>query len=122
MNHKAEKPFTPKKPKQPKPLQTVKPIKTNTGEIHITNEDVTKKIVISEKQIPILYEYRNEPNLPFEEFGDKEYHKQTYEHFVDYLENIGKYGKLNDKYSNEGSEMLVLQDGMEIKFVWIIIK
>ena len=38
-----------------------------------------------------ILEYRNQLNIPFEEFGGG---KQSYEHYLDYLENIGTFGQL----------------------------
>lgn len=90
LNNQAEKPFKPKKLKKVETVNPIKPIKTNTGEIHIFKENV-KNVILTEKQIKKILEYRQELNIPFEEFGGG---KQMYEHYIDYLENIGKYGKL----------------------------
>lgn len=90
LNNQAEKPFKPKKLKKVETVKPIKPIKTNTGEIHIFKENV-KNVILTEKQIKKILEYRQELNIPFEEFGGG---KQMYEHYIDYLENIGKYGKL----------------------------
>ena len=55
-----------------------------------------KTIFINENQLNILKEYRNQLILPFD--GDDR--KMNYEHFVDWLEEIGTYGKLPQSTAN----------------------
>lgn len=91
LGHQAPKPTLPKKPKAPKPITNdgIKPINTKNGQIHI------KEICLTTSQLKLIKERRAELNIPFKEFGSEENgYKLMYEHFIDYLENIGKYGKL----------------------------
>lgn len=55
-----------------------------------------KTIFINENQLNILKEYRNQLILPFD--GDDR--KMNYEHFVDWLEEIGTYGQLPQSTAN----------------------
>lgn len=104
LNNQAEKPFKPKKLNKPNQVNKVKPIKTPNGsEIHIVQEYKNKNVVFTESQIKKILEYRNELNIPFEEFGGG---KQMYEHYIDYLENIGKYGKLQPSNMKNIDQMI----------------
>ena len=54
-----------------------------------------KKIYLSEQSLKKLYEYYTQLNLPFNDTTGKGYDdKQNYEHFIDWLEYVGKYGQL----------------------------
>lgn len=54
-----------------------------------------KKIYLSEQAIKKLYEYYTQLNLPFNDTTGKGYDdKQNYEHFIDWMEYVGKYGQL----------------------------
>jgi len=65
------------------------PSTISVGNLSAQVHESNKKIYIKESQINILNEYRNQLTLPFDGEG-----KYNYEHFVDYLEEIGKYGNL----------------------------
>lgn len=68
------------------------PILVKSGDSQLVYENKNKKsIILTEEQIKLLKEYRNELNIPFEEYGGG---KQMYEHYLDYLEKIGTYGEL----------------------------
>lgn len=59
------------------------------------NEDKDKTIFISESQMQKLYEYHNQLKLPFKNGQEIGYdYKENWENFVDFLEEIGKYGTL----------------------------
>jgi hypothetical protein len=54
-----------------------------------------KKIYLSEQALKKLYEYYTQLNLPFNDTTGKGYDdKQNYEHFIDWMEYVGKYGQL----------------------------
>lgn len=62
------------------------------------------KIILNESQYNKLFEYRSEPRLPFDDdFYGK---KNQFEHYLDWLEEFGKYGKI-------GSSKLTLQNCVE---------
>lgn len=99
LDHTATKPLTPKKPKIEKPKQ-IKPINAKDGsQIH-----VVKEVKISNKQLNILKEYHNQLNIPFDEYGSEvNGYKLVYEQYIDFLESIGKYGKLPKENFTIGS-------------------
>lgn len=72
----------------------VKPTKNPMKPIEIGNIEANvhenKKIYISSEQFNLLKEYRNQLTIPF----DGKEGKYNYEHFIDYLESFGKYGRL----------------------------
>ena len=52
-----------------------------------------KKFILTESQIKYLKEYINQLQIPFNEFGD-ENGKENYDYYLDFIENVGKYGEL----------------------------
>lgn len=69
-------------------LKPMKPIKLGNVDVNVHEG---KKIYIKENHLEVLKEYRNQLTIPFDGIEGK----YNYEHFIDYLEAIGKYGKLN---------------------------
>ena len=68
-------------------IKPMKPIQL--GDVS-ANVHENKKIYIKENQLNLLKEYRNQLTIPFDGVNGK----YNYEHFIDYLENIGTYGVL----------------------------
>lgn len=106
LDHTATKPLTPKKPKLEKPKQ-VKPISAKNGsQIHLMNE--------YHSQLHINFDDPNYENSSI-------YNRPNYEHFIDYLESIGKYGILPksnvtiadvyDEHMEDAIERYKLEDG-----------
>lgn len=62
------------------------------------SEDIkkTKKIHITENQLNVIKEYRNQLTIPFDGINGK----YNYEHFIDWLEDIGQYGTLPSSNAN----------------------
>ena len=61
------------------------------------SEEIKKKktIFISEEQLNVLREYRDQLELPFEDpHTDNLYMRPNYQHYIDFLESIGRYGQL----------------------------
>lgn len=62
----------------------------------------TKKIIISESQLLVLKEYHDQQVFNFDDNGNAYFRKNNWEHYIDYLEEIGTYGILPasnwDKY------------------------
>lgn len=69
------------------PTSAVKPTAADANDIKVES---VRTIRLTEKQLNILREYRNEPILPFD--GDER--KENYLQFIDWLEEIGQYGSL----------------------------
>lgn len=68
----------------------MKPIKMdNDSSLHI-HESKSKKIYVNEDQLKKLYEYRDQMVLPFDGDG----RKMNYQHFIDWIEHVGKAGQL----------------------------
>ncbi len=63
----------------------------------ISEETQNKKsIYLTQKQLNVLKEYRDQLTIPFDGIDGK----YNYQHFIDWLESIGKYGKLPKSDSN----------------------
>jgi hypothetical protein len=74
-----------------------------------------KKIYLSEQALKKLYEYYTQLNLPFNDTTGKGYDdKQNYEHFIDWMEYVGKYGQLPPSKADV-SELIraAFQDGLQ---------
>lgn len=76
-----------------------KPSKLGSADVYMESK---KTIYLKESHLSILKEYYNQLTLPF----DGNYHmvngqriptKKTYEYYIDWLEEIGRYGTLNGK-------------------------
>lgn len=52
-----------------------------------------KRITITESQLPLI-EYHSQQVFNADDEGNVYFRKKNYEHFVDYLEQIGRYGRL----------------------------
>ena len=100
------------KPPKPTSNAEVKPATVKTKEIETPNGKITytvtsenkksKKIYISEDAIKALYEDYRQLKIPFKNDSGKGYdYKENYELFIDFLESIGKYGRLGDYNDNE---------------------
>lgn len=59
------------------------------------SENNKKSIIIPESKILKILEDRNQTMFNFDNNGNVFYGKYNYQHFIDYLENIGKYGQLS---------------------------
>ena len=53
-----------------------------------------KKVLIDENHLKLLKEYHNQQVFNFDTNGNAYFKKNNWEHYVDYLENIGNYGIL----------------------------
>lgn len=76
---------------------TVAPMKPiEVGNISANVHEGKKIIYISEEQLNILKEYRDQLELPFhnDDTITTPYAKPNYQHYIDFLESIGKYGQL----------------------------
>lgn len=86
----------PKVPKVAKPAdiqKAVDPKRIKIGKTNITVSE-SKKIVISENKLLLLKEYYRQLNLPFNHDTENYDYKNNWEHYIDFLEYIGKYGTL----------------------------
>ena len=54
----------------------------------------TKKVIMTESQLLILKEYHGQLSFNFDSEGNGYFEKNNWEHYVDFLENIGTYGQL----------------------------
>lgn len=97
---------------QVKPVPKLEKPKTadvNTNDVKIgkVNFNVTeankKSIIIPESKILKILEDRNQTMFNFDNNGNVFYGKYNYQHFIDYLENIGRYGQLQPTNFNEKS-------------------
>lgn len=67
-----------------------------------------KKIALTEAQLKILKEYRNQTVFNFDDEGNPYFAKDNWQHFIDFLEDIGDYGYLpNSGYKMEDIEKIV---------------
>ena len=67
------------------------------------SENNKKSIIIPESKILKILEDRNQTMFNFDSNGNPFYGKFNYQHFVDHLENIGKYGQLQPTNFNINS-------------------
>jgi len=106
------------KPPKPTSNAEVKPATVKTKEIETPNGKITytvtsenkksKKIYISEDAIKTLYEDYRQLKIPFKNDSGKGYdYKENYELFIDFLESIGKYGRLGDYNNNESCQEMI---------------
>ena len=83
-------------PKLEKPKVTT----TDTDRVKIGNANFTmfeggkKRVIIPESKLIKLVEYRGQTMFNFDTNGNGFYGKFNYQHFIDYLESIGRYGML----------------------------
>lgn len=109
------------KPPKPTSNAEVKPATVKTKEIETPNGKISytvtsenkkpKKIYISEEAIKALYEDYRQLKLPFKNDSGKGYdYKENYELFIDWLESIGKYGRLEPYNDNESYQEMI--DGL----------
>ena len=75
---------------------TVAPMKPiEVGNITANVHENKKTIFISEYQLNVLKEYRDQLELPFEDpHTSNPYMRPNYQHYIDFLESIGRYGQL----------------------------
>jgi hypothetical protein len=73
-----------------------------------------KKVYLSEESIKRLCEYYTQLNIPFNDPNKPYDDKQNYEHFIDWLEYVGKYGQLPPSKADV-SELIraAFQDGLQ---------
>ena len=67
------------------------------------SESNKKSIIIPESKILKILEDRNQTMFNFDSNGNPFYGKYNYQHFIDYLENIGRYGQLQPTNFNINS-------------------
>lgn len=96
-------PPVPKLEKKPADIEDVnKPIKMGNASIRIENASPSKKVIMSEGQLLVLKEYHGQQAFNFDDNGNAYFKKNNWEHYIDYLEEIGTYGTLPasnwDKY------------------------
>lgn len=88
-------PPVPKLEKKPADIEDVnKPIKMGNASIRIENASPSKKVIMSEGQLLVLKEYHDQQVFNFDNKGNAYFEKNNWEHYVDFLENIGTYGQL----------------------------
>lgn len=89
------------KVQQPKPVAPPKP---NSDSLKPASpklaESAERNVVLSESQIRLLKEYRSQLVLPFNGEENGQGHKANYEHFIDYLEENGRYGTLEAEHAD----------------------
>lgn len=106
------------KPPKPTSNAEVKPAVVKTKEIETPNGKISytvtsenkkpKKIYISEEAIKTLYEDYRQLKIPFKNDSGKGYdYKENYELFIDWLESIGKYGRLEPYTGDESYEEMI---------------
>lgn len=54
----------------------------------------TKKVIMTENQLLVLKEYHGQLSFNFDNEGNGYFEKNNWEHYIDFLENIGTYGQL----------------------------
>lgn len=54
----------------------------------------TRKVILKESQIPLLKEYYAQTVFNFDKDGNPYFKKDNYQHYIDFLETIGRYGQL----------------------------
>ena len=102
------------KPPKPTSNAEVKPAVVKTKEISTPNGKISytvtaenkkpKKIYISEDAVRKIYEDYRQLKLPFKNDSGKGYdYKENYELYIDFLESIGKYGRLGN-YTGDNYE------------------
>lgn len=108
-------PKVPKLAKVPKskPMQSTTK-STIVGGINATLHE-GKKIVVNEAQIlSLIQEYKTELNIPFNHDTPDYDYKENWEHYIDFLEEIGHYGQLPqsdmDKTDIEQTVLTVLNN------------
>ena len=87
----------PKVPKASKPYKINQPNRNKQLTINgtkINMKENKKKIFISESKLLLLKEYYTQLNIPFNHDTPDYDYKSVYEHYIDFLEKYGKYGKL----------------------------
>lgn len=106
------------KPPKPTSNAEVKPAVVKTKEISTPNGKISytvtsenkkpKKIYISEEAIKTLYEDYRQLKIPFKNNSGKGYdYKENYELFIDWLESIGKYGRLGPYTGDKSYEEMI---------------
>ena len=88
-------PQVPKLAKPPKAKQekTGSPIKVGNANVNL-HETKRKKIIIPESKLIILKEHKDQLNIPFNHDTENYDYKENWEHYIDFLEEYGKYGQL----------------------------
>lgn len=77
---------------KPVPKLEKNPMKTPDVQKDVQMGDVTVRL--TESQLLTLKEYHTQTSFNFDDEGNGFYGKHNWEHFVDYLEGMGKYGTL----------------------------
>ena len=117
------------KPPKPTSNAELKPAVVKTKEISTPNGKISytvtaenkkpKKIYISENAVRKIYEDYRQLKLPFKNDSGKGYdYKENYELYIDFLESIGKYGKLGS-YNGESPYQIIsdLEANVYSKFI-----
>ena len=76
------------------PEVKTKTIKGSNGTVSYNESKNGKKVYLSEESLKRLYEYHSQLKIPFNDPSKPYDDKQNYEHFVDWLEYVGRYGQL----------------------------
>jgi hypothetical protein len=88
-------PPVPKLEKKPADIEDVnKPIKMGNASIRIENASPSKKVIMVESQLLLLKEYHAQQVFNFDDSGNAYFEKNNWQHYIDYLEEIGTYGML----------------------------
>lgn len=96
------------------PKVTTKTIEGGNGTVSYNESKEGKKVYLSEESIKRLCEYYTQLNIPFNDPNKPYDDKQNYEHFIDWLEYVGKYGQLPPSKADV-SELIraAFQDGFQ---------
>ena len=102
----------PKVPKASKPYKIQQP--NNNKQLTINGTKINmkenkKKIFISESKLLLLKEYYTQLNIPFNHDTPDYDYKTVYEHYIDFLEKYGKYGKLPKSKLNKEDVYNIVQ-------------
>ena len=97
--------YVPKVPKTAKPINVSKANnakQTVVGGVNVTVREERKKILIPENKLFLLKEYYRQLNIPFHHDTENYDYKENWEHYVDFLEEIGRYGTLpKSRWTND---------------------
>ena len=66
-------------------------------------QKLPKKIIITESQLQLLKEYHGDQLLPFDGNGNK----MNIEHYIDFLEHIGRFGRLESRLGKDKAQFQI---------------
>lgn len=119
-------PEVPKIDKNPFKNQTPQKVQNiKMGNANVTISESNKKnkntVIISESHLKLLKEYHTQTVFNFDDNGEAYFQKNNWEHFIDFLEKIGHYGKLPKSNYSVDDVIEVLDSDFfreEIYFHW----